>query len=444
MTVNKFVNVNKNIRLIMVFTIMASLLIIFGCKKNKDEAEFTADFNYSYNDDNYVLFENNSEGEYYSLIWDFGNGQADTTTDKNKSYVAYYPQEGDYVVTLKLTNFTGSNKTVQKTVNISTTDLQLSFTAEIDQVNPNYVNLVNTSQGTYDSFKWLYRNIEIIDSMEYKAYFPFAGDFDIELLITKYNTEYSLIKTVTIAQDDPGNLPGLVWSDEFDYTGLPDPSKWNMETGGGGWGNNELQYYTNKESNAMVDNGILTITAKEESFGGRDYTSARITTQNKFDVKYGKMEARIKLPYGQGLWPAFWMLGKNFSTVGWPSCGEIDIMEMVGGTGKDNTVHATLHWNQNGDHAQYGESYTLPSGIFADEYHVFSIEWNSQQIKGFMDDIQYFVIDITPSQLSEFHNNFFFILNVAVGGNWPGSPDQSTTFPQTMEVDYVRVFNLEK
>ena len=132
-----------------------------------------------------------------------------------------------------------------------------------------------------------------------------------------------------------------------------------METGGGGWGNNELQYYTNTESNAKVENGILTITAREESVGGRDYTSARITTQNKFDFKYGRIEARIKLPYGQGLWPAFWMLGQIISSVGWPACGEIDIMEMVGGTDNDNTVHSTFHWDNDGEHAQYGESYTL-------------------------------------------------------------------------------------
>jgi len=190
----------------------------------------------------------------------------------------------------------------------------------------------------------------------------------------------------------------------------------------------------------MVDNGILTITAREESVGGRDYTSARITTQNKFDFKYGRIEARIKLPYGQGLWPAFWMLGKNFNTDGWPACGEIDIMEMVGGTGGDNTVHSTLHWEHDGGHANYGQSHTLSSGIYADDYHIYAVEWNSQEIKGYMDDVHYFTADITPAQLSEFHNNFFMILNVAVGGDWPGPPDGTTTFPQTMEVDYVRVY----
>jgi beta-glucanase (GH16 family) len=216
-----------------------------------------------------------------------------------------------------------------------------------------------------------------------------------------------------------------------------------MEIGGSGWGNNELQYYTNNTTNAMVNNGLLTITALKESYGGRQYTSARITTQNKFTFKYGRVEARIKLPYGQGIWPAFWMLGANFSSVGWPTCGEVDIMEMVGGTGKDNRVYSTLHWD-NGGHQEYGSSYSLSPGIFADDFHVFSIEWDENKIRSYVDGNPFFVIDITPAFLSEFHQNFFLIMNVAVGGNWPGSPNASTVFPQTMQVDYVRVYQGSK
>lgn len=427
--------------------VLLSLIVLFfvflGCKK-EEEADFTADFSFEYLDDNYVRFTNHSEGEYYSMIWNFGNGQADTTTDKKKIQVVYYPEAGNYQVSLRLTNYTGNNKSVSKTINIANSDLVVSFTSEIDPVNPNYVKLNNTTQGTYDSFKWLYSNIEVENQLEHLAYFPSAGDYEIELQVFVNSKEFSLKQTVNIAQDDPNYLPGLIWSDEFDYTGYPDASKWNIETGGNGWGNNELQYYTNSQNNVVVDDGLLTITAREEAAGGRDYTSARITTQNKFTFKYGRIEARIKLPFGQGLWPAFWMLGSNISSVGWPACGEIDIMEMVGGPGNDNTTHATLHWDNDGSHAQYGQSYTLPSGILADDFHVFSVEWNTQEIKGFIDDIQYYSVDITPAQLSEFHNNFFIILNVAVGGNWPGSPDETTTFPQTMEIDYVRVFQDSK
>jgi beta-glucanase (GH16 family) len=436
-------NAKRDFGFVLVSLFIVLLFIFLGCKK-EEEAKFTPEFSFEYLDDNYVQFNNLSEGEYYSMIWNFGNGQADTTTDKKKIHVIYYPEAGNYQVSLRLTNYTGGSESVSKTINIANNSLILSFAADIDPINPNYVQLINTTQGDYDSFKWLYRNIEIEDQMEHLAYFPSAGEYEIELLVSVSNKEFSYKQTVNIAQDDPNYLPGLIWSDEFDYSGFPDPSKWNIETGGNGWGNNELQYYTNSQSNVVVENDILTITAKEESVGGRDYTSARITTQNKFAFKYGRIEARIKLPYGQGMWPAFWMLGANVNTVSWPACGEIDIMEMVGGPGNDNTTYATLHWDNDGTHADYGQSYTLPSGILADDYHIFSVEWNSQEIKAFIDDIHYYSVDITPAQLSEFHNNFFIILNVAVGGNWPGSPDETTSFPQTMEIDYVRVFQDSK
>jgi len=422
--------------------ILLVLMVFVGCKKKNSDDNLIADFSFTYIDDNNVSFENQSSGEYYSLTWDFGNGTTETTTDKKKVYTIYYPTEGDYEVSLKLTGYTGGSQTVKKNVSIATSDLVVSFTAEIDAENPNYVNLKNTTQGEFDSFKWLYRDQEVENEAEIQAYFPLAGNYEIELQVIKNSYTFSDKQNVTIAQDDP-NFNGLIWSDEFDYTGLPDPAKWNMETGGDGWGNDELQYYTDTENNAYVDNGVLTITARKESVGGRDYTSARITTQNKFDFKYGRLEARIKLPYGQGMWPAFWMLGANFNSIGWPACGEVDIMELVGGTGQDNTVYATLHWDNNGEHASYGESYTLPNGIFADDFHLFSVEWDSQKIVAFMDDTQYYQINITPEQLSEFHQNFFIILNLAVGGTWPGPPDGTTEFPQTMKVDYVRVYQYD-
>ena len=431
---------------ILMFTILLvgtfSLLVISGCDK-KDSGGFTASFKYQYLDDNHVLFENDSDGEYYSMIWNFGNGVVDTTTNKNKSYNIYYPTAADYNVSLFLLDYTGNSKTVTQIISITSTDFQISFTADIDEVNPNYVNLTNTSQGVFDSFSWLYLDEVKENENEIQAYFPLKGSYEIELQVVKDNNSFSEFQTVIIEQDDPGNIPNLIWSDEFDYSGLPNSTYWNMETGGGGWGNNELQYYTNREDNALVANGVLTITAKEEAYGGRDYTSARITTQNKFDFKYGKIEARIKLPYGKGIWPAFWMLGDNISSVGWPACGEIDIMEMVGGDNNgDNTVYSTLHWQHDGGHADYGESYKLPSGVFADDFHVFAVEWDAQEIRGYVDDIHYFTADIVPSQLSEFHNDFFIILNMAVGGAWPGWPNANTSFPQTMQIDYVRVYSL--
>ena len=230
----------------------------------------------------------------------------------------------------------------------------------------------------------------------------------------------------------------LVWQDEFNGTSLSSDWIYEIGTGSWGWGNNELQYY--RQDNTSVENGYLIITAKQQNFGGSNYTSSRLKTQGLNFFKYGRIDIRAKLPYGKGIWPALWMLGENFSSVGWPSCGEIDIMELIGGNGyNDRTVHGTVHWNENG-HAMYGGSNSLPSGKFHDEFHVFSIIWDQNSIRWLRDDIQYHTINITGNNLSAFHENFFFIFNVAVGGNWPGSPDNTTVFPQMMVVDYVRVF----
>jgi len=230
----------------------------------------------------------------------------------------------------------------------------------------------------------------------------------------------------------------LVWSDEFDSTAI-NTSNWTHETGGSGWGNNEWEYYTNRPVNSYIENGSLVIEAKKESYGGKNYTSARMITKGKKYFTYGKIEARIKLPYGKGIWPAFWTLGENISTIGWPSCGEIDIMELIGGGTNDKKVYGTAHWESNG-HASYGGNYSLATGIFADAYHVFSIVWNSKSIQWFVDGSKYVTIDITPAGLAAFHKNNFILLNLAVGGNWPGYPDATTIFPQKMYVDYVRVY----
>ncbi len=280
------------------------------------------------------------------------------------------------------------------------------------------------------------------------SYFS-SGTYAIKIRANLSQSQYiEVIDSVTITFNSGGvndtgystplNYPNytLTWNDEFNGSSLS--SDWTQEIGNGnwGWGNNELQYY--RAQNTSLENGYLIITAKQENFGGKNYTSSRIKTQGNIFHTYGRIDIRAKLPFGQGLWPALWMLGENFSSTGWPSCGEIDIMEMIGGNGwNDRTVHGTVHWEDNG-HALYGGHNTLTSGRFADEFHVFSIIWTPSSIKWLRDDIQYHVIDI--NNLSAFHNDFFFIFNVAVGGNWPGSPDTSTIFPQTMIVDYVRVF----
>lgn len=254
-----------------------------------------------------------------------------------------------------------------------------------------------------------------------------------------------IISSLTIRAQE--NCFELVWSDEFNYSGFPDSSRWSYEVGNNGWGNNELQYYTEKRlENARVVDSVLIIEAHKEDFEGSQYTSARlITYKNNLSWKYGKIEARMKLPYGQGIWPAFWMLGNGiFEGTGWPACGEIDIMELIGGgEGRDDVSHGTIHWaDANNNHAMYGGSYQLTQGIFADAFHLFTIEWNESTIKWFIDGLQFHVVDITPGSLSEFHQNFFLLLNIAVGGNWPGNPNTATVFPQQMVIDYVRVYQL--
>jgi len=195
--------------------------------------------------------------------------------------------------------------------------------------------------------------------------------------------------------------------------------------------------------NAWVQDSVMTIEARNEYFANKDYTSARLKTQGKQSFLYGRIDARALLPQGKGLWPAIWTLGENISSVSWPACGEIDIMEMVGGNGKENTVHGTVHWqNANGDHAQAGEGTSLSADVynFSEAYHVFSVIWDENFIRWFVDNQQFYQIDISGNDMSEFHNPHFLILNVAVGGNWPGSPDASTIFPQQMKIDYIRVF----
>lgn len=229
----------------------------------------------------------------------------------------------------------------------------------------------------------------------------------------------------------------LAWQDEFDGTAI-DPANWAYDLGASGWGNNELENYTDRPENSFISNGKLIIEARKESLNGAQYTSARMKTQGLREFQYGRIDIRAKLPTGQGIWPALWMLGDDIGTVGWPKCGEIDIMEVVGN--EPATLHGTAHWDNGGSYASYGQSTMLASGIFAEEYHVFTIIWDGQYIKWLLDDVQFNVIDITPAGLSEFQKEFFLIFNVAVGGNWPGSPDGTTVFPQQMRVDYVRVF----
>ncbi len=238
----------------------------------------------------------------------------------------------------------------------------------------------------------------------------------------------------------PGAGWSLVWADEFNG-GAVNPDHWTYDLGAGGWGNNELQSYA--AAHATVQDGELRITARKNADGS--YSSARLKTQGRLAWTYGKFAARLRLPQGQGIWPAFWMLGTNITTVGWPKCGEIDIMEMIGGgENRDDSAYGTIHWDANG-HASVGSSRIelVDPEIFHDNYHVFEVEWTPTSIAWKIDGVETARVSIDRTvwpEMEEFHQPFFIILNLAVGGNWPGSPDASTVFPQTLAVDWVRVY----
>jgi beta-glucanase (GH16 family) len=336
--------------------------------------------------------------------------------------------------------------------------------ASKNNVLVNYATLDVTASGTMDyTGKTDGELVFTAGETEKTISIPMIGDavkeadetFQVILLNPVSATIAREKATGTIRNDDadnPFNIPTkgystpetyagktLVWRDEFNGTTL-NLSDWTFETGAGGWGNNELQYY--RPDNTFFSGGNLIIEARKEGFGGSAYTSSRLITKGKKEFKYGRIDIRAALPFGQGIWPALWMLGGNISTVNWPNCGEIDIMELVGH--QPNRVHGTVHYGSTtNQHLQNGTSKALPgTAKFSDEYHVFSIIWEQDKISWLIDDVQFH--QITAAGLAPnpypFNQNFFFIFNVAVGGQWPGDPDATTNFPQRMIVDYVRVF----
>ena len=231
----------------------------------------------------------------------------------------------------------------------------------------------------------------------------------------------------------------LVWQDEFVGSTI-NPDYWTHEIGGHGWGNGEAQYYSDDPKNSFVEDGYLVIQALEENIHAKRFSSARITTRDKLEVQYGRIEARIQIPFGQGIWPAFWMLGNDLDEVGWPYAGEIDIMENVGH--EPSIIHGTIHGPRYSGADGVGAAKRLPGGEhYADDFHIFAIEWEEDEIRWYMDGQMY--SKLTPNAIPGewvYDHPFFIILNVAVGGEWPGYPDGTITFPQTMKVDYIRVY----
>jgi len=342
----------------------------------------------------------------------------------------------------------------------------LEVTISLDSNNFGFVGIrASANNANFYTFRFVENEIENIEQSnngEASYTFKTAGVYTITIRAHALDDKYvEKVEIVEIISNVPVRIPGappvigystplsypnytLVWQDEFDGTALSSANwKYEIGTGSNGWGNSELQYYT--DANTKVENGVLTIIAKKQIYNSSQYTSSRISSYGLQSFKYGRIDIRAALPFGQGIWPALWMLGDDFTNIGWPQCGEIDIMEMVGGESSerkgDNIAHGTVHWaDANDSHAELSGYKKISNGILYDEYHVFSIIWDKDGITWYIDDQSFHSIDIRDGQFEEFRQSQFFIFNVAVGGKWPGNPNSTTTFPQQLHVDYVRVF----
>lgn len=343
------------------------------------------------------------------------------------------------VLSLYLTIFTGSGcnqEEVDTQVNLPT-NLEVSLEKQANgQVRVTFTaekaNFFRVSFGVENELP------ERVSGNEANFRFDSPGDYTIRVQAHATETDFiSEERSVTISEEDLGlGFPNsgytspmtyegytMVWSDEFDTQNLS--SDWVFEVGDGcpnlcGWGNNELQYY--RRENTELKDGYLVITAREESIGGKNYTSSRLKTQGQQNFQYGRIDIRAALPQGQGIWPAFWMLGANITEVPWPACGEIDIMEMIGGNadGRDNTVHGTLHWDSNGSYASEGGKQALSDGaILKESFHVYSLIWEENRIRWLLDDEVFHTMDISPAAMDEFRKPFFLLINMAVGETGP-------------------------
>jgi len=310
------------------------------------------------------------------------------------------------------------------------TNVKLTATASTDNSgNVTFVaSATNAVSFDFDFGNGVFQTVPS-GSLTYK--YPASGTYQVNVIAKSASgktASTSVSVTISVALS-------LVWSDEFDVAGAPDASKWGYDvgTGSGGWGNQELQYYTSRADNALVSNGTLKIIAKKESFSGSAYTSARLISMNKFSFKYGKVEARAKMPAGGGTWPAIWMLGANINTASWPACGEIDIMEHIGNT--PNKIYGTVHYPGYSGGNAVGGTTTITNATT--EFHKYGVEWTSAFIKFSVDDVVYF--NFANNANLPFNQNFFLLLNVAMGGNFGGNIDPAFS-TATMEVDYVRVY----
>ena len=336
-----------------------------------------------------------------------------------------------FFLLITLTGMSYCSKNDGQSGAVNTPPSNLNIVATVSTDNSGNVSFVSTATNAvtydYDFGNGTYQTVPS-GSVTYK--YPASGSYLVNV-VAKSSSGLTISKSVNITVSV---AISLVWSEEFTTPGPPDPAKWGYDIGNNnGWGNNELEYYTNNLTNAAVSNGTLKITAIKENFGGNSYTSARLLTNNKFSFKYGKIEVRAKLPAGAGAWPAIWMLGSNFTTVPWPACGEIDIMEQKGS--EPNKIYSTLH--HPGHSGGNGDGGTTIITNATSDFHKYAAEWSPSVIKFSVDDVVFYTFNNAATL--PFNNNFFIILNLAVGGSFAGTVDPAFT-KAMMEVDYVRVY----
>lgn len=314
-----------------------------------------------------------------------------------------------------------------------------------DQANPNgdgsgeVVFTVSASNAlTYNFFVDGAEVGNILDNtFNYTFLSPGTNDYNIEVIARSSDGfESKKVLDIRIFVFDPTISGNLIWSDEFSTNGQPSLDNWTFEIGNNnGWGNNESQYYTDRSDNVIIENGILKITAKREDYQGFEFTSARMLSKDKRSFKYGRVEARMKLPAGQGIWPAFWMMGQNIDQVGWPTCGEIDVMEYVGN--RPDESFATVHYNDNGQASSGNDGYVIDD--LTNEFKIYAVEWTAESLNFYVDGTLTFTF--ANNAALPFNQEFFMLLNVAMGGDFGGNIASDFT-EGTLEVDYVRVYEL--
>ncbi len=332
-----------------------------------------------------------------------------------------------YIISF-FTMFGACKKDEATNTNVAPTNLTLNATVSTD--NSGNVSFVaaatNATTYDYDYGDGTFQTV-VSGIVTYK--YAASGTYSVNV-IAKSASGQTIAKSIQVTVSV---VSSVLWSDEFNTDGAPDPSKWGYDLGAGGWGNNELQYYTGRPENAIVQGGVLKIKLQKESYNGSSYTSARLISKGKFAFKYGRVEVSAKLPAGAGTWPAIWMLGNNISSAGWPDCGEIDIMEHKGN--ELNKIYGTLHYPGHSGGNGNGSTITISNATTA--FHKYSVDWSATAIKIYVDDVLFHTV--ANSNAIPFNQDFFLLLNVAMGGTFGGSVDPNFS-NASMEVDYIRVY----